>query len=128
VGQVAAGRKLELSPPVGKLMRMEREPLLDIFDELNRFREVFERAQRLVAPIISEQAQRLEAMAKGLRKFYGPSVDPFIRQVDDVLATARRFTEPMKEIPLEKMGERRSADRRRPTDAAPLPGLIPRSR
>ncbi|HXX29417.1 MAG TPA: hypothetical protein VEJ89_01730 [Myxococcaceae bacterium] len=107
---------------------MEREPLLDIFDELNRFREVFERAQRLVAPIISEQAQRLEAMAKGLRKFYGPSVDPFIRQVDDVLATARRFTEPMKEIPLEKMGERRSADRRRPTDAAPLPGLIPRSR
>jgi hypothetical protein len=107
---------------------MDREPLLDIFDELNRFREVFERAQRLVAPVVSEHAQRLEAMAKGLRKFYGPSVDPFIRQVDDVLLTARRLTEPMKEIPLEKLGERRSTDRRRGEPEAPLPGLIPRSR
>jgi hypothetical protein len=106
---------------------MDREPLLDIFDELNRFREVFERAQRLVAPVIYEHAQRLEAMATGLRKFYGPSVDPFIRQVDDVLATARRLTEPMKEIPLEKMGERRSGGRRA-NDPVPLPGLIPRSR
>ena len=108
---------------------MDREPLLDIFDELNRFRDVFERAQRLVAPVVSEHARRLEAMAKGLRKFYGPSVDPFIRQVDDVLLTARRLTEPMKEIPLEKLGERRSTDRRRPEAvAAPLPGLIPRTR
>jgi hypothetical protein len=108
---------------------MDREPLLDIFDELTRFREVFERAQRLVAPVVSEHAMRLEAMAKGLRKFYGPSVDPFIRQVDDVLLTARRLTEPMKEIPLEKMGERRSTDRRRQeAAAAALPGLIPRSR
>jgi hypothetical protein len=107
---------------------MDREPLLDIFDELNRFREVFDRAQRLVAPVISEHAQRLEAMAKGLRKFYGPSVDPFIRQVDDVLITARRLTEPMKEIPLEKLGERRTTDRRQPTGEVPLPGLIPRSR
>ena len=108
--------------------RMDREPLLDIFDELNRFREVFERAQKLVAPILAEHAQRLEAMAKGLRKFYGPSVEPFIRQVDDVLLTARRLTEPMKEIPLEKLGERRSTDRRMSSDAAPLPGLIPRTR
>ncbi len=107
---------------------MDREPLLDIFDELNRFREVFQRAQRLVAPVVTEHAMRLEAMAKGLRKFYGPSVEPFIRQVDDVLLTARRLTEPMKEIPLEKMGERRSNDRRHPEPAASLPGLIPRSR
>jgi len=45
-----------------------------------------------------------------------------------VLLTARRLTEPMKEIPLEKMGERRATERRRQEPAAALPGLIPRSR
>ena len=51
---------------------LDRARLQDFYDELERFRAVFAKAQALVAPMIGEDAGRLEAMGKAIRKLYGP--------------------------------------------------------
>ena len=47
---------------------LDRARLQDFYDELERFRAVFSKAQALVAPMIGEDAGRLEAMGKAIRK------------------------------------------------------------
>jgi hypothetical protein len=94
---------------------LDRARLQDFYDELERFRAVFAKAQALVAPMLSEDAGRLEAMGKAIRKLYGPAVEPLMTHVEQVLAQARRMTEPLPENPMHRALERRSgADRRRP--------------
>jgi len=93
---------------------LDRARLQDFYDELERFRAVFARAQALVSPMIGEDAGRLEAMGKAIRKLYGGAVEPLMLHVDEVLQQARRMTEPLPENPLHRALERRSgADRRR---------------
>lgn len=93
---------------------LDRARLQDFYDELERFRTVFGKAQALVAPMLSEDAGRLDAMGKAIRKLYGPAVEPLMAHVEQVLAQARRMTEPLPENPLHRALERRSgADRRR---------------
>ena len=43
---------------------LDRARLQDFYDELERFRAVFAKAQALVAPMVGEDAGRLEAMGK----------------------------------------------------------------
>jgi hypothetical protein len=93
---------------------LDRARLQDFYDELERFRAVFAKAQALVGPMLSEDAGRLEAMGKAIRKLYGPAVEPLMAHVELVLAQARRMTEPLPENPMHRALERRSgADRRR---------------
>ena len=93
---------------------LDRARLQDFYDELERFRAVFAKAQALVAPMIGEDAGRLEAMGKAIRKLYGPAVEPLMTHVDEVLGHARRMIEPLPENPLHRAFERRNgADRRR---------------
>jgi len=93
---------------------LDRARLQDFYDELERFRTVFGKAQALVAPMLSEDAGRLDAMGKAIRKLYGPAVEPLMAHVEQVLAQARRMTEPLPENPMHRALERRSgADRRR---------------
>src|SRR5262249_56278706 len=83
-------------------------------EEVEGFRAVFAKAQALVAPMVGEDAGRLEAMGKAIRKLYGPAVEPLMAHVDEVLSHARRMTEPLPENPLQRAFERRSGvDRRR---------------
>src|SRR5215472_3757320 len=64
--------------------------------------------------MIGEDASRLDAMGKAIRKLYGPAVEPLMAHVDEVLAHARRMVEPLPENPLHRAFERRSgADRRK---------------
>ena len=58
---------------------------------------VFAKAQALVAPMVSEDAGRLEAMGKAIRKLYGSEVEPLMAHVDEVLLHARRMTDPLPE-------------------------------
>lgn len=112
---------------------LDRARLQDFYDELERFRAVFARAQALVAPMIGEDAGRLEAMGKAIRKLYGGAVEPLMLHVDEVLLQARRMTEPLPENPLHRALERRSGgDRRRleraqvgPSFRAPAPTPTP---
>jgi len=93
---------------------LDRARLQDFYDELERFRAVFAKAQALVAPMIGEDAGRLEAMGKAIRKLYGPAVEPLMAHVDEVLGHAKRMVEPLPENPLHRAFERRTgADRRR---------------
>jgi hypothetical protein len=93
---------------------LDRARLQDFYDELERFRAVFAKAQALVAPMLGEDAGRLEAMGKAIRRLYGPAVEPLMTHVEQVLAQARRMTEPLPENPMHRALERRSgADRRR---------------
>lgn len=93
---------------------LDRARLQDFYDELERFRSVFAKAQALVAPMLSEDAGRLDAMGKAIRKLYGAAVDPLMTHVEQVLAQARRMTEPLPENPMHRALERRSGgDRRR---------------
>ena len=64
---------------------LDRARLQDFYDELERFRAVFARAQALVSPMIGEDAGRLEAMGKAIRKLYGGAVEPLMLHVDEVL-------------------------------------------
>ena len=112
---------------------LDRARLQDFYDELERFRAVFARAQALVAPMIGEDAGRLEAMGKAIRKLYGDAVEPLMVHVDAVLQQAKRMTEPLPENPLHRALERRSGgDRRRadrpvigPSFRAPAPSATP---
>jgi hypothetical protein len=99
---------------------LDRARLQDFYDELERFRAVFNKAQALVAPMIGEDAGRLEAMGKAIRKLYGPAVEPLMAHVDQVLAHAKRMTEPLPENPLHRAFERRSGGDRRRSDRAML--------
>jgi hypothetical protein len=99
---------------------LDRARLQDFYDELERFRAVFAKAQALVAPMIGEDASRLDAMGKAIRKLYGPAVEPLMAHVDEVLAHARRMVEPLPENPLHRAFERRSGGDRRKTDRALL--------
>ena len=93
---------------------LDRARLQDFYDELERFRAVFAKAQALITPMIGEDAARLDAMGKAIRKLYGPAVEPLMAHVDEVLSHARRMTEPLPENPLHRAFERRTgADRRR---------------
>ena len=93
---------------------LDRARLQDFYDELERFRSVFAKAQALVAPMLSEDAGRLDAMGKAIRKLYGAAVDPLMTHVELVLAQARRMIEPLPENPMHRALERRSGgDRRR---------------
>ena len=94
--------------------------LQDFYDELERFRAVFAKAQALVAPMVDEDAGRLEAMGKAIRKLYGPEVEPLMAHVDEVLLHARRMTEPLPENPLHRAFERRTGGDRRKSDRALL--------
>ena len=97
---------------------LDRARLQDFYDELERFRAVFARAQALVAPMIGEDAGRLEAMGKAIRKLYGTAVEPLMLHVDEVLQHARRMTEALPENPLHRALERRSGTDRRRVDRA----------
>jgi hypothetical protein len=99
---------------------LDRARLQDFYDELERFRAVFEKAQALVAPMIGEDAGRLDAMGKAIRKLYGPAVEPLMAHVDEVLAHARRMVEPLPENPLHRAFERRTGGDRRKADRALL--------
>jgi hypothetical protein len=99
---------------------LDRARLQDFYDELERFRAVFARAQALVAPMIGEDASRLEAMGKAIRKLYGGAVEPLMLHVDQVLQQARRMTEPLPENPLHRALERRTGGDRRRSDRAQL--------
>jgi hypothetical protein len=99
---------------------LDRARLQDFYDELERFRAVFNKAQALVAPMIGEDAGRLDAMGKAIRKLYGPAVEPLMAHVDEVLAHARRMVEPLPENPLHKAFERRSGADRRKADRPQL--------
>ena len=99
---------------------LDRARLQDFYDELERFRAVFAKAQALVAPMVGEDAGRLEAMGKAIRKLYGPAVEPLMVHVDEVLSHARRMTEPLPENPLQRAFERRSGVDRRRSDRALL--------
>ena len=41
--------------------------------------------------MIGEDAGRLEAMGKAIRKLYGPAVEPLMAHVDEVLVQAKRM-------------------------------------
>ncbi len=97
---------------------LDRARLQDFYDELERFRAVFAKAQALVAPMIGEDAGRLEAMGKAIRKLYGPAVEPLMAHVDQVLVQAKRMTEPLPENPLHRAFERRAGGDRRKSDRA----------
>jgi hypothetical protein len=97
---------------------LDRARLQDFYDELERFRSVFGKAQTLVAPMIGEDASRLEAMGKAIRKLYGGAVEPLMAHVDQVLAQARRMTDPLPENPLHRAFERRAGGDRRRGDRA----------
>jgi len=99
---------------------LDRARLQDFYDELERFRAVFSKAQALVAPMIGEDAGRLEAMGKAIRKLYGPAVEPLMAHVDEVLGQAKRMVEPLPENPLYRAFERRSGGDRRKADRALL--------
>ncbi len=99
---------------------LDRARLQDFYDELERFRAVFAKAQALVAPMIGEDAGRLDAMGKAIRKLYGPAVEPLMAHVDEVLAHARRMTDALPENPLHRAFERRSGADRRRSDRALL--------
>jgi len=99
---------------------LDRARLQDFYDELERFRAVFAKAQALVAPMIGEDASRLEAMGKAIRKLYGPAVEPLMAHVDVVLGQAKRMTEPLPENPLHRAFERRAGSDRRRSDRALL--------
>ena len=99
---------------------LDRARLQDFYDELERFRAVFAKAQALVAPMVSEDASRLEAMGKAIRKLYGPAVEPLMAHVDEVLSHAHRMTAPLPENPLHRAFERRSGGDRRKSDRALL--------
>ena len=99
---------------------LDRARLQDFYDELERFRAVFNKAQALVAPMIGEDAGRLDAMGKAIRKLYGPAVEPLMAHVDEVLAHARRMVEPLPENPLHRAFERRSGTDRRKVDRPQL--------
>jgi len=99
---------------------LDRARLQDFYDELERFRAVFAKAQALVAPMVGEDASRLEAMGKAIRKLYGPAVEPLMAHVDEVLSHARRMTDPLPENPLHRAFERRSGGDRRKSDRALL--------
>jgi hypothetical protein len=99
---------------------LDRARLQDFYDELERFRAVFAKAQALVAPMVGEDAGRLEAMGKAIRKLYGSAVEPLMAHVDEVLSHARRMTEPLPDNPLHRAFERRSGTDRRKTDRALL--------
>ncbi len=94
---------------------LDRARLQDFYDELERFRAVFSKAQALVAPLVGEDAGRLEAMGKAIRKLYGPAVEPLMAHVDEVLGHAKRMVEPLPENPLQRAFERRTGggDRRK---------------
>jgi hypothetical protein len=100
---------------------LDRARLQDFYDELERFRAVFAKAQALVAPMIGEDASRLDAMGKAIRKLYGPAVEPLMAHVDQVLAHAKRMVEALPENPLHRAFERRSGGDRRKADR-PLMG------
>ena len=95
---------------------LDRARLQDFYDELERFRAVFAKAQALVAPMIGEDAGRLEAMGKAIRKLYGPAVEPLMAHVDEVLGHAKRMVEPLPENPLHRAFERRNGGDRRKAD------------
>jgi hypothetical protein len=97
---------------------LDRARLQDFYDELERFRAVFARAQALVSPMIGEDAGRLEAMGKAIRKLYGGAVEPLMLHVDEVLQQARRMIEPLPENPLHRALDRRSGGDRRRADRA----------
>lgn len=99
---------------------LDRARLQDFYDELERFRAVFAKAQALVAPMIGEDASRLDAMGKAIRKLYGPAVEPLMAHVDEVLAHARRMVDPLPENPLHRAFERRTGGDRRKADRALL--------
>lgn len=99
---------------------LDRARLQDFYDELERFRAVFAKAQALVAPMVGEDAGRLEAMGKAIRKLYGPAVEPLMAHVDEVLLHARRMTDPLPENPLHRAFERRTGGDRRKADRALL--------
>ena len=99
---------------------LDRARLQDFYDEMERFRAVFAKAQALVAPMIGEDAGRLEAMGKAIRKLYGPAVEPLMAHVDVVLGQAKRMTEPLPENPLHRAFERRTGGDRRKADRALL--------
>jgi hypothetical protein len=99
---------------------LDRARLQDFYDELERFRAVFAKAQALVAPMISEDASRLDAMGKAIRKLYGPAVEPLMAHVDEVLGHARRMVELLPENPLHRAFERRGGGDRRKADRALL--------
>ncbi|HEY1908772.1 MAG TPA: hypothetical protein VGG91_22205 [Myxococcaceae bacterium] len=99
---------------------LDRARLQDFYDELERFRAVFAKAQALVAPMVGEDASRLDAMGKAIRKLYGPAVEPLMAHVDEVLAHARRMVELLPENPLHRAFERRGGGDRRKADRALL--------
>ncbi|HUM09440.1 MAG TPA: hypothetical protein VLT82_00655 [Myxococcaceae bacterium] len=99
---------------------LDRARLQDFYDELERFRAVFAKAQALVAPMIGEDASRLEAMGKAIRKLYGPAVEPLMAHVDEVLGQAKRMVEALPENPLHRAFERRTGADRRKSDRALL--------
>lgn len=99
---------------------LDRARLQDFYDELERFRAVFARAQALVAPMIGEDAGRLEAMGKAIRKLYGGAVEPLMLHVDEVLGQSRHMTEPLPENPLHRALERRAGGDRRRVDRTPV--------
>ena len=99
---------------------LDRARLQDFYDELERFRAVFAKAQALVAPMVSEDAGRLEAMGKAIRKLYGPAVEPLMAHVDEVLGHAKRMVEPLPENPMHRAFERRTGGDRRKSDRALL--------
>ena len=70
--------------------------------------------------MIGEDAGRLDAMGKAIRKLYGPAVEPLMAHVDEVLAHARRMVEPLPENPLHRAFERRTGGDRRKADRALL--------
>lgn len=99
---------------------LDRARLQDFYDELERFRAVFAKAQALVAPMIGEDATRLEAMGKAIRKLYGPAVEPLMAHVDQVLVHAKRMVEALPENPMHRAFERRAGSDRRRGDRALL--------
>jgi len=99
---------------------LDRARLQDFYDELERFRAVFAKAQALVAPMIGEDASRLEAMGKAIRKLYGSAVEPLMAHVDEVLGHAKRMVEPLPENPMHRAFERRTGADRRKSDRALL--------
>jgi hypothetical protein len=99
---------------------LDRARLQDFYDELERFRAVFAKAQALVAPMVAEDAGRLEAMGKAIRKLYGAEVEPLMAHVDEVLLHARQLTDPLPENPLHRAFERRTGGDRRKSDRALL--------
>jgi hypothetical protein len=113
---------------------LDRARLQDFYDELERFRAVFAKAQALVAPMIGEDAGRLDAMGKAIRKLYGPAVEPLMAHVDEVLghakrddrAAAREPAAPRVRAP--KRQEPRKADRALLGPVVPCAGGVRRSR